>query len=1042
MLRKIYRVGAMSVAALFALFVRADETLAYDTSAGSVSETIMHNGALTLTQTGENDLFLSGTIDLEGEPMSISNEGRVIFENGITSSHQSTSANWFTPGTSWARNVYNKFIKDGLGELVIKDNFMTSTGGLRIAKGTLTLDGVNNDDSYRLDLYGDGTAFSMINNARMAFKRDVYLGADMGSTSAGKGVTVNLADGTMLGAGQWMAIAESVNTSATVNMADSTLSAQQLFVGYDGDGVLNQSGGSVSATERVSVSGRIGYDWYGHDGEGIYNMTGGTLATPNLSIGASKKGTMNQSGGSATVSTQVDVGRDGSGWLGISGGGTMTAPKTSIGTTANGLASGLVRLDADGTLASPFVDLRSGYLVWNGGTWNADGHDGTLLSRYGAIGRSGANLQVGPNGGTLNIGSADAELEPGLSKTGFAEGAALTKTGSGTLTVKSLPANGGLSVAEGKIVLDQRDEIPGLLHRWSFNGDLRDSVTGKEAAIGGTASKMSYVSDENGDNWAKLDGCAINLGSYLCPTNNSSFALEFWARLDDTKNWSRLIELGKDSTQALLGIIWRSGSKNSYQPRFQIFNGSEHLSNASFDQGADYHLLVSYNRKSDGTWEVCAYINKVGDNSGIIRYTKTSNVDITSISQDNAWLGRELASASYTKASYSEVRVWNRSFTEAEFVELGNSGANQFPTAMVMPPQLAHRWSFNGNLTDAVTLSEATYSGSADMAYNESGTGVTLAGGTYGTSAINLGPNVLPRGFGPVTIEIWGKKLSNISYGRIFDFGDKDESSLHMTWDLNINNITSGRMYVGAGLKSIGGNSQSENIGEYVANTTYHIALVIEPQADGTTKFKGYKQDADGNTISTCEEIVTADWSRTIPGCNFGTCYLGRSTSKNKDKDANAEYDEVRIWQAALSEEQLTANAVLGPDTLPTSVSEPSLSLSAASGATMDLGGTTVTAVSLGGGGTITNGTVTVTDGVSVAANETLKVACALTLDGATLTVENPQAVADNWIVMEAVDGGAISGTFADSNLPHSHDLVYRDGRVRAVRRGFVLVVR
>jgi len=69
-------------------------------------------------------------------------------------------------------------------------------------------------------------------------------------------------------------------------------------------------------------------------------------------------------------------------------------------------------------------------------------------------------------------------------------------------------------------------------------------------------------------------------------------------------------------------------------------------------------------------------------------------------------------------------------------------------------------------------------------------------------------------------------------------------------------------------------------------------------------------QDAAGNTIKSGSR--SANFS--LANLTQANMWLGHS--EWPDNDANASYDEVRIWNAALTESQLQANSVLGPDAL------------------------------------------------------------------------------------------------------------------------------
>ena len=154
----------------------------------------------------------------------------------------------------------------------------------------------------------------------------------------------------------------------------------------------------------------------------------------------------------------------------------------------------------------------------------------------------------------------------------------------------------------------------------------------------------------------------------------------------------------------------------------------------------------------------------------------------------------------------------------------------------------------------------------------------------------------------------------------------------------------------------------------------------------------GYKQDATtGVTLKTGTFLVNdANWSPAKLAQDV--CALGYSTGN--DKDAYASYNEMRVWSIALTEEQLTQHAQLGPDTVPdysaesTTVAAPlpaSARLDVRAGASLDLCNGTNTVTSLTGEGAVMNGTLTATDGIrpgNDGASGTLKLASGATLGG------------------------------------------------------------
>ncbi|MBQ9431331.1 MAG: autotransporter-associated beta strand repeat-containing protein [Kiritimatiellae bacterium] len=310
--------------------------------------------------------------------------------------------------------------------------------------------------------------------------------------------------------------------------------------------------------------------------------------------------------------------------------------------------------------------------------------------------------------------------------------------------------------------------------------------------------------------------------------------------------------------------------------------------------------------------------------------------------------------------------------------------------------KLVHRWTFNGNLVDDIGGTE----GSASGEFSTDGTTYTLGGGGWGSSQIDLGTNLIPTNGDPVSIEVWATEITAQKNSRIFDIGDSETDFLMMNWS-NDTNTGNEKFEVRQNNVSVQGNNK---LGGYATGRQYHVALVMEPQPDGSWTITGIKQYGDGTPRTTYTITAPAGWSpATMAQSHF---YLGHSMFP-ADNDANATYDEIRIWNRAITAEEMSNSAKFGLD-VPVSMNEEycangalrkqgegtlivtghntydlpleilggtfSLVLGAsipedqpvmvAEDAIFLMGGNEFTVSGLSGNGTIMNGNVTVTDGI------------------------------------------------------------------------------
>ncbi len=183
---------------------------------------------------------------------------------------------------------------------------------------------------------------------------------------------------------------------------------------------------------------------------------------------------------------------------------------------------------------------------------------------------------------------------------------------------------------------------------------------------------------------------------------------------------------------------------------------------------------------------------------------------------------------------------------------------------------------------------------------------------------------------------------------RLLDFGSTPGPPSNVTWAFT--DATSNPSIIGI-------NGTNYSSATFTTGTQYHIALVLTPNG-GNTAVAWYQFDTSGDLLASGN--ASPSWN--LSQLTQTNMWLGRS--EYGDPDANASYNEVRIWDAALTESQLYNLSVLGPDAVLTSAgtgnSQPiATPVQVAAGATFDLGGLSASAVSLadysGSGGRVIN---------------------------------------------------------------------------------------
>ena len=234
-----------------------------------------------------------------------------------------------------------------------------------------------------------------------------------------------------------------------------------------------------------------------------------------------------------------------------------------------------------------------------------------------------------------------------------------------------------------------------------------------------------------------------------------------------------------------------------------------------------------------------------------------------------------------------------------------------FASLPLSAAELTHRWSFNGDYSDSV--------GGVDAV--KCGTYVSLYGGrvhmgygncNWGTGYVDLGTNMLDTT--AATLEIWARHDGVESWSRVFDYGADDEHYFTLCWTCgtNLNNDR-------AGMKNPGEIAVDGTMAPYEIGEDYYIAVTFTRSGDAMV-VNWQRRDARTGELQKSGSMNMPDGIQKIVD---PVLYLGHS-QYTTDRDAQAAYDEVRIWSGVLSDDQLAASAAAGPDaTIAADAGEP-----------------------------------------------------------------------------------------------------------------------
>lgn len=217
------------------------------------------------------------------------------------------------------------------------------------------------------------------------------------------------------------------------------------------------------------------------------------------------------------------------------------------------------------------------------------------------------------------------------------------------------------------------------------------------------------------------------------------------------------------------------------------------------------------------------------------------------------------------------------------------------------PKGLVHCWQFNGDLKDCVKGVEAAKTGNIKI----EGGMLILPGGPHLSNYVDLGSNLFPTDAESITIEMWVRQTKRSLFPLVFCVGNIEKNALK--WAANtIPNQPGCLPFWINGRES---KCDADNLG-FVDGGECHLAVVIKTGRNGEINVTAYNQD--GVTGETRHRLSAVYTNAGIKAgeLNCEHFNLGASLIDGRQMDGCFVYNEVRIWNRALSEEELTQNAI------------------------------------------------------------------------------------------------------------------------------------
>lgn len=257
--------------------------------------------------------------------------------------------------------------------------------------------------------------------------------------------------------------------------------------------------------------------------------------------------------------------------------------------------------------------------------------------------------------------------------------------------------------------------------------------------------------------------------------------------------------------------------------------------------------------------------------------------------------------------------IWRTAFAAAAFC-VATASSPSFAAS------LTHRWSFNGTtdaqcLADSVGNANATKMAKGNITWSD-GRAVYAGGG--GAGYLNLGTGVIDTD--DATLEFWVTPGTQSAWSYMFTYGlcDSDDKNLFtVSWsrERNTENDRLARNELNLIYNGTSYDSGEQKFGTFVPGVPYHFSMTFKKSGGDTTLRLMSRNVATGAILS--ERTVTIPgWTTATAAANGWALTLGHNPWKNSDFDNVATYDDVRIWNGVLSDEQIAAGVVAGPDVI------------------------------------------------------------------------------------------------------------------------------
>lgn len=264
-----------------------------------------------------------------------------------------------------------------------------------------------------------------------------------------------------------------------------------------------------------------------------------------------------------------------------------------------------------------------------------------------------------------------------------------------------------------------------LRNRWSFNGNLNDSVGSSPATIVDVGANNIAYNDPTTPTGITMTGGASNasdyikLGSNLLPKGITPITIELWAKQNAIQNWGRIFDFNSGTTEYLM-MAWTRGTADATDQVELVDGGVVSNSpdkNPPYGITTERHIVMTLEPLAGAAGRMRVTVYSAASSAADLGPAKTSfetAINLVNFNDTLDALGYSpWASDSTASVTYNEFRIWNGALVPFVREKLHDQGPDNATIADTDHDFLADAWetTYFGNLTAATTLGDNDHDG-------------------------------------------------------------------------------------------------------------------------------------------------------------------------------------------------------------------------------------------------------------------------------------------------------------------------------------------